>query len=103
MWLTTSLWWWSGTAINIYIVFTQGLYFKIEETTLTDAIDNADEEEDEEFSGDDDESEEDTDNEEAFDDIEDEDLICANYVSAPMSKVLPQAVVIGNLAMLIQI
>ena len=42
---------------------------------------------------DDDDSEEDS--AEAFNDIEDEDLICANYVAAPKHKVLPHAVVIG--------
>ena len=41
----------------------------------------------------DDDSEED--DSEAFNDIEDEDLICSNYVAAPKYKVLPHAVVIG--------
>ena len=40
-----------------------------------------------------DESEEDSD--EAFSDIEDEDLLCSNYVSAPRERGLPHAVVIG--------
>ena len=35
------------------------------------------------------------DNSEAFNDLEDEDLICSNYVEAPKQKVLPHAVVIG--------
>lgn len=35
------------------------------------------------------------DNAEAFNDLEDEDLICSNYVEAPKQKVLPHAVVIG--------
>merc|ERR1711936_542755 len=41
----------------------------------------------------DDDSEDD--NSEAFNDLEDEDLICSNYVEAPKHKVLPHAVVIG--------
>ena len=54
---------------------------------------DGEEEEGERNADDGDESEEDTD--EAFSDIEDEDLLCSNYVSAPREKGLPHAVVIG--------
>ena len=37
----------------------------------------------------------DEDAEDAFNDIEDEDLLCANYEAAPQHKTLPHAVVIG--------
>ena len=51
---------------------------------------------DEEGSGDEDDDEDtEEDKNEAFNDIEDEDVICSNYVSAPRTKMLPQAVVIG--------
>ena len=63
------------------------------EESLTTEEDAADEEDGSGSEEDDDESEEDKD--EAFNDIEDEDLICANYVSAPRKKMLPHAVVIG--------
>ena len=49
----------------------------------------------EEGSGDEDDEDTEEDKNEAFNDIEDEDVICSNYVSAPRTKMLPQAVVIG--------
>jgi len=45
------------------------------------------------FIGDEDDSEEDS--EDAFNDIEDEDLICADYNAVPRHKKIPQAIVIG--------
>jgi len=50
-------------------------------------------EEDESINEVDDESEEDA--EDAFNDIEDDDVICADYNAVPREKKLPQAVVIG--------
>ena len=37
----------------------------------------------------------DEDAEDAFNDIEDEDLLCANYEAGPQERTLPHAVVIG--------
>ena len=54
-----------------------------------------DEEEDESGRDADDGDDSDEDEEDAFNDIEDEDLLCANYEAAPQKKMLPHAVVIG--------
>ena len=66
-----------------------------EATTLSsDGI--VDEEEEDESGRDaDDGDTSDEDAEDAFNDIEDEDLLCANYEAGPQQKMLPHAVVIG--------
>ena len=66
-----------------------------EATTLSsdDIIDREDNDESGRDADDGDTSDEDA--EDAFNDIEDEDLVCANYEAGPQQKMLPHAVVIG--------
>ena len=66
---------------------TESYYNTKEEEDVGSGDDTEDEE-------DEDDSEED--NAEAFNDIEDEDVICANYVPGERKKRLPDAVVIGS-------
>ena len=69
------------------------LDIKVTTEAFNDAIDEEDGGSGDEVEEEEDDTEED--NAEAFNDIEDEDLICANYISAPRVKMLPHAVVIG--------
>ena len=65
-----------------------------EATTLSpNDIDDEEDESGRDADDGDDSDEEDA--EDAFNDIEDEDLLCANYEAAPQKKMLPHAVVIG--------
>ena len=68
-----------------------------EATTLNsnDVIEENEVVEDESQRDADDGDDSDEDAEDAFNDIEDEDLLCANYEAAPQHKSLPHAVVIG--------
>ena len=68
-----------------------------EATTLSskDVIEEEEMVEDESVRDADDGDDSDEDAEDAFNDIEDEDLLCANYEAAPQHKTLPHAVVIG--------